>query len=54
MLEDIKNASYPKGYEIESIEDMQSNNAGIKMVKSQHNNGLIFYHIMGNFRYIET
>ena len=54
MLEDIKNASYPKGYEIESIEDMQSNNAGIKMVKSQHNNGLIFYHIMGNFRYTET
>ena len=54
VLDDIKNASYPKGYEIKSLEDMQSNNAGVKMVKIQHNNGLTFYHIMGNFRYTGT
>lgn len=54
VLTDINNASYPAGYEKLSSEKIPSNNAGIKIEKSYHNNGLIFYHVMGNFKYIVT
>ena len=54
VLDDINNASYPVGYEKKSFEELNSNNNGIKIAKSYHNNDLIFYHIMGNFKYIGT
>ena len=50
VLADINNASYPVGYEKKSFEELNSNNNGIKIAKSYHNNDLIFYHIMGNFK----
>ncbi|MBR1715341.1 MAG: hypothetical protein IJ717_10420 [Treponema sp.] len=54
VLADINKASYPVGYEKQYSEELNSNNNGIKIAKSYHNNDLIFFHIMGNFKYTGT
>ena len=54
VLADIHSASYPAGYGRQSSEGLNLNNNSIKIMKSYHNNGLVFYHIMGNFKYTGT
>lgn len=51
VLQEIKNANYPSGYELIASEEINSNNNGIKMAMSTHNNKLTYYHIMANFFY---
>lgn len=50
---DIDNASYPSAFKKTNTEELESNNAGIKIIKSEHENELVYYHIMGNFHYAE-
>ena len=51
VKEEIQEAKYPSDYELKTIEDLDSDNQNIKIARSEHNGGLIYYHIMGNFRY---
>ena len=53
IKKDIDEASYPSAFKKTNTEELESNNAGIKIIKSEHENGLIYYHIMGNFKYAE-
>lgn len=48
---DINTAAYPNNFSLIQIEDIASENNGIKIAKSKHQNNLFFYHIMGNFSY---
>lgn len=53
IKKDIDKASYPSAFKKKNTEELESNNAGIKIIKSNHENGLVYYHIMGNFHYAE-
>ena len=53
IKKDIDEASYPSAFKKTNTEELESNNAGIKIIKSNHENGLVYYHIMGNFHYAE-
>ena len=48
---EIDSANYPSGYQKRSTNELPSNNAGVKIAVSNHDGGLVFYHIMANFYY---
>lgn len=48
---EIDSANYPSGYKKRSTNELPSNNAGVKIAVSNHESGLVFYHIMANFYY---
>jgi hypothetical protein len=48
---EIDSANYPSGYQKRSTNELPSNNAGVKIAVSNHESGLVFYHIMANFYY---
>lgn len=56
LSNEIKKIQYPAGYEFNnflSIDKTEINNDAIYVIKSRHNNDLIFYHLIMNFSYAD-
>lgn len=53
---ELENVQYPTGYEFNSFmsnDDTEINNDAICVIKCNHNNDLIFYHLILNFSYAD-
>lgn len=48
---EIETANYPSNCNLLEIEEVPSDNAGIKIAVGKHNSGVTHYHIMANFYY---
>lgn len=56
LKNELENIQYPTGYEFNSfssIDDTEINNDAIYVIKCNHNNDLIFYHLILNFSYAD-
>ena len=51
---EIEIANYPSNCKLLEIEDVPSDNAGIKIAIGKHNSGVMHYHIMANFYYAKS